>query len=110
MGLRGRLVFAVIFGWAVAFASWLVAGTRSPLSEELNDSVLNWLLTPLHVLPYLVVIILQPERGYEEFIAIVVVFFEGFVLGLVLYSLFTHFFRKSDVGDVSISDTTRLKE
>ncbi len=101
--MKSRLVFALIFGGLVATAFWLIAGTSSPWSEDLTDSILDWLLRPLYLVPYIVLIILRPERELEEFIATFIVFLEGFVIGFPLYSLFSYFFRKSEVADVSIS-------
>lgn len=102
--MKGRFIFALIFGGLVALVGWLTVSMSSPWSESLQDSILNWLLTPLYLLPYLVMVSLRLQGGHEDLLGTFIVFLEGFVLGLLLYSLFTHFFRKSDVGQVSISD------
>ena len=94
--MKGRLVFALLFGGLVATAFWLIAGTSSPWSEDLSESILDWLLRPLYLLPYLVVMVVRPEGRLEEILATSIVFLEGVVIGLLLYSLFAYFFRKSD--------------
>ena len=101
--MKGRLIFALIFGGFVALASWLIVSESSPWNESLEDSILNWLLTPLFLIPYLVMVVFRLQGGHEDLVGIFIVFLEGFVLGLLLYSLFTHFTRKSDIGEASIS-------
>jgi hypothetical protein len=95
--MRRRFIFAVNFAAVITSAAWLVTSETSPLQESFAGNVIQWLLTPLLIVPYLVIIILGVQ-GLEEFVAVSLVFLQALLVGLVLYSVFQHFFPKRDAG------------